>query len=111
MAKKKSSKKRTTRRHRRGMAGMGAVSNTITQVLGIVGGVAVAGYATKLLLQNQSETMKALIPVGAGAAATMLSKNEISGDDLAVLGADDEAFAMAGDDEFAVAGDELSVLG
>jgi hypothetical protein len=49
---------------------MGAINagNLLTQVGGVLAGVAAAGYINKLALRNQSENVQALAPIALGIA-------------------------------------------
>lgn len=132
MAKKRKtqSRRRSTRRRR----GLGAISPSgmIVQIGGVLAGVAAAGYLNKLALSNQSETIKSLVPIGAGIALPLVLKNELGknigagmvayggaqflrkaglgdlgegqSDEIVIAG--DDLSVIAGDDDFAMAGDD-----
>ena len=76
MARRKSHKKTTHRRRR----GMGATKikagSLLTDIGGVLAGVAAAGYLTKLALKNQSDNVQALAPIALGIATpAFLLKN------------------------------------
>jgi len=141
MARRKSTKKTTRRRSTR-RRGIGAVNiaSSLTSVAGILGGVALAGYANKLLLSRQSQMVQKIAPIALGIITPMVVKSELgrnlgngmiayggakvlqgfglAGDDTEEIsiGADDlsiiagDEYAMAGEDGYAMAGDNLAVL-
>jgi len=126
MARKKT--KKTSRRRRSfGRRGVGAINpgNLLTQIGGVLAGVAAAGYVNKLALSNQSENVKAIVPIGLGIAVpAFLLKSDfgkalgagmiayggnkfLQKAGLAGMGADDEmSVTISGDDLSVVAGDD-----
>ncbi len=131
--KRKSTKKTTTRRRRRGGVGALNANDTVMNIAGILGGVAIAGILQKTLLANKSEAIQSLVPLAAGIALPMFVKSKIgttlgSGmiafggakllkkyaniggvgefdDMMSGLGVDtDSVTLIAGDDDFAMAG-------
>jgi hypothetical protein len=136
MARKKT--KKTTRR-RSSRRGMGATkfntSELLTQIGGVVAGVAAAGYANKLLFANVSdpakkETYSMITPLALGVALPMLSKNKFAQyaglgaialagtkfltkqgvigaaeDEMSISISGDDLSVVAGDSDFAMAGD------
>jgi len=133
MARKKT--KKTTRRRSSGRRGMGAINpgNLLTQIGGVLAGVAAAGYVNKLALGNQSENVKAIVPIALGIAtpafllksdfgralgagmvayggSKFLQKAGLAGlgaaeDEMSVTISGDDLSVVAGDQDFAMAGD------
>ena len=131
MARRKSHKK-TTRRRR----GMGATKikagSLLTDIGGVLAGVAAAGYLTKLALKNQSDNVQALAPIALGIATpAFLLKNNFgralgagmiayggskflqraglaglgAADEMSVTISGDDLSVVAGDSDYAMAGD------
>lgn len=123
---KKSSRRRSSRR------GVGAIkaSNMLTQIGGVLAGVAAAGYINKLALSNQSDTIKAAAPIALGIAVPafilktefgralgagmvaygggkFLQKAGLAGteEDMSVTISGDDLSVVAGTDDYAMAGD------
>lgn len=133
MARKRT--KKTTRR-RSSRRGMGAINpgNMLTQIGGVLAGVAAAGYINKLALSNQSDTIKAVAPIALGIAVPslilksefgralgagmvaygggkFLQKAGLAGlgaaeDEMSVTISGDDLSVVAGDQDFAMAGDD-----
>lgn len=128
------SKKTTRRRRSSGRRSMGAINpgNLLTQIGGVLAGVAAAGYVNKLALGNQSENVKAIVPIALGIATPafllksdfgkalgagmiayggnkFLQKAGLAGlgadDDMSVTISGDDLSVVAGDQDFAMAGD------
>ena len=137
MAKKrKTQTHRRTSRRRRGGIGSISPSNMLVSIGGVLAGVAAAGYLNKLALANQSENVKALVPVGLGIALPLVMKNDLGknigsgmiayggasflrkaglgdlgeGQSEEIVMAGDDLSVIAGDEDFAMAGDDISVL-
>ena len=137
MAKKrKTQTRRRTSRRRRGGIGSISPSNMLVSIGGVLAGVAAAGYLNKLALANQSENVKALVPVGLGIALPLVMKNDLGknigsgmiayggasflrkaglgdlgeGQSEEIVMAGDDLSVIAGDEDFAMAGDDISVL-
>jgi len=131
MARKKT-KKTSRRRRSSGRRGVGAINpgNLLTQIGGVLAGVAAAGYINKLALANQSETVKAAAPIALGIAVPafllksdfgkalgagmvayggtkLLQKAGLAGtdDEMAITISGDDLSVVAGADDFAMAGD------
>jgi len=111
---KKTSRRRTTRRR-----GIGAVNpaNMLTSIGGVLAGVAIAGYANKLLLSSQSQMIQKVAPLALGIITPMVIKSELGkniGNGMIAYGGAKilQGFGLAGDDveEFSISGDELSVV-
>ena len=133
---RKSRKKSSPRRRSSRRRGMGAInpSNLITQIGGVLAGVAAAGYANKLLFANVSdpakkETYSMIAPLALGVALPMISKNRFAeyaglgaislagtkfltkqgvigaADEMSVTISGDDLSVVAGADDFAMAGD------
>lgn len=128
MAKRR--KKSSTRRRRSGRRGLGAINagNLLTQVGGVLAGVAAAGYLNKLALKNQSETIQSVAPIALGVAVpAFLLKSDFgkalgmgmvayggskflqkaglgATDDYSVTISGDDLSVVAGADDFAMAG-------
>lgn len=134
MAKRKT-KKSHSRRRRTGRRGIGAINtgNLLTQIGGVLAGVAAAGYLNKLALKNQSENVQALAPIALGIATpAFLLKNNLgqalgagmiayggskflqraglagvgASDEMSVTISGDDLSVVAGADDFAMAGDD-----
>lgn len=118
MARKKT--KKTTRRRTSRRRGIGAVNpgTMLTSIGGVLAGVALAGYANKLLLSSQSSTVQKVAPLALGVLTPMIIKSELGknlGAGMIAYGGSKilQGFGLAGDDsveEFSIAGDELSVI-
>jgi len=118
MAKRR--KKSHTSRRRRSRRGMGAINpgNLLSQVGGVLAGVAAAGYLNKLALKNQSETIQAVAPIALGIAVpALLLKNDFGkalGSGMVAYGGAKflQKAGLAGTDDLSVtiSGDDLSVL-
>ena len=132
MAKKRKTQKRRTTRRRRGGIGSISPSNMLVSIGGVLAGVAAAGYLNKLALANQSENVKALVPVGLGIALPLVMKNDLGknigsgmiayggasflrkaglgdlgeGQSEEIVMAGDDLSVIAGDEDFTMAGDE-----
>lgn len=122
MAKRKTKKSYKSRR-RSGGRGLGAINagNLLTQVGGVLAGVAAAGYLNKLALKNQSETVQSVAPIALGVAVPAFLLKSDFGKALGMgmvayggskflqragLGAtDDYSVTISGDDLSVVAGD------
>lgn len=135
MAKRRTTKK-TTRRRTSRRRSVGAINpaEMLTNIGGVLVGVAAAGYLNKLALKNQSETIQAVVPIAMGIVVPMVMKNELgkfAGAGLIAyggakflqkaglaglgdvsmeaypvqIGANDIS-VIAGDDDFAMAGDD-----
>ena len=131
---RKSRKKSSPRRRSSRRRGMGAINagNLLTQVGGVLAGVAAAGYINKLALKNQSENVQALAPIALGIAtpafllksqfgqalgagmvayggSKFLQKAGLAGlgaaDEMSVTISGDDLSVVAGADDFAMAGD------
>jgi hypothetical protein len=111
---KKTSRRRTTRRR-----GIGAVNpaDMLTSIGGVLAGVAIAGYANKLLLSSQSQMIQKVAPLALGIITPMVIKSELGkniGNGMIAYGGAKilQGFGLAGDDveEFSISGDELSVV-
>jgi hypothetical protein len=118
MARRKSSKKTTRRRSTR-RRGIGAINvqSSLTQIAGVLGGVALAGYANKLLLSSQSATVQKVAPLALGVLAPMVIKSELGknlGAGMIAYGGAKvlQGFGLAGDDtdEISIGADDLSVI-
>jgi hypothetical protein len=119
MARRKSSKKTTRRRSTR-RRGIGAINptNALTQVAGILGGVALAGYANKLLLSKQSSTVQKVAPIVLGVITPMVVKSDLGrnlGNGMIAYGGAKvlQGFGLAGDEmteEISIGADDLSVI-
>lgn len=130
MARKKT--KKTSRRRSSRRRGVGAMNpnNMLTQIGGVLAGVAAAGYINKLALSNQSDTIKAAAPIALGIAVPafilksefgralgagmvaygggkFLQKAGLAGteDDMSVTISGDDLSVVAGDEDFSMAGD------
>ena len=135
-------RKKTKSYRRRRVSGVGKISagGALTDIGGVLLGVAAAGYLNKLALSGKSSTVQALVPLGIGIAVPMFMKNQMGkaigagaiayggskflanmglagvGDadtlDIPVrIAGDDSLSIVAGDDDFAMAGDDaLSAL-
>lgn len=129
--------KKTTRR-RSSRRGMGATKikagSLLTDIGGVLAGVAAAGYLTKLALKNQSENIQAFAPIALGIAtpafllknnfgralgagmiayggSKFLQKAGLAGlgaaeDEMSVTISGDDLSVVAGDQDFAMAGDD-----
>lgn len=75
---KKTTKRKTTRRRR--VSGVGSLNPTeiLTQVGGVLVGVAAAGYLNKLALANKSRTIQMVVPLAAGALLPMVLKSKFA---------------------------------
>ena len=133
MAKRKKTK---TSRRRRRVSGIGKVNagSALTQIGGVLVGVAAGAYLNKLALSGKSNTIQAAVPAAAGIAVQMFLKSDLgksigsgliaygggkflSNMGLSGIGADsidlpvsisgDDTLSMvAGDDDYAMAGDD-----
>ena len=74
MAKRKSSRKRTTRRRRVGAINAG---NLVTNIAGVAVGAAAAGFITSKLLGKQSDTIKSIAAIGLGVLTPTFIKSDI----------------------------------
>lgn len=74
MAKRKSSRKRTTRRRRVGGINAG---NLVTNIAGVAVGAAAAGFITSKLLGKQSDTIKSIAAIGLGVLTPTFIKSDI----------------------------------
>jgi hypothetical protein len=74
MAKRKASRKRSTRRRRVGAINAG---NLVTNIAGVAVGAAAAGFITSKLLGKQSDTVKAIAAVGLGVLTPTFLKSDI----------------------------------
>ncbi len=119
MARRKSTKKTTRRRSTR-RRGIGAINiaSSLTSVAGILGGVALAGYANKLLLSKQSRTIQNFGPIALGILTPMVVKSELGrnlGNGMIAYGGAKvlQGFGLAGDEmteEISIGADDLSVI-
>lgn len=120
MARRKSSKKTTRRRssRRRGIGALN-VGSSINQIAGVLGGVALAGYANKLLLSKQSSTIQKVAPIAFGILTPMVVKSELGknlGAGMIAYGGAKvlQGFGLAGDmtegEEISIGADDLSVI-
>ena len=120
MAKRKTSKPSRRRSRRRGVGSIN-LGGSIQEMLGVAIGVAVAGYANKLLLANQSPMIQTIAPLGAGVLLPSVMKTPMGksiGQGMVAVGVNrllqNAGLAgMAGDgdsDTFVVSGDDLSVV-
>lgn len=75
MAKRKATRKRSTRSRRR----VGAINagNIITNIAGVAVGAAAAGFITSKLLEKQKPTIKALTAVGLGVLTPTFLKSDL----------------------------------
>lgn len=118
MARKKS--KKTTRRRTSRRRGIGAVNpaNMVTSIGGVLAGVALAGYANKLLLSSQSATIQKVAPLALGILTPMVIKTELGkniGNGMIAYGGAKilQGFGLAGDDsveEFSIGADDIAVV-
>lgn len=118
MARRKSTKKTSRRRSTR-RRGIGAINpaNALTQIAGVLGGVALAGYANKLLLSKQSSTVQKVAPIALGIITPMVVKSELGrnlGSGMIAYGGAKvlQGFGLAGDnsEEISIGADDLSVI-
>jgi hypothetical protein len=120
MAKRKTSKPSRRRSRRRGVGSLN-LGSSIQDMLGLAIGVAVAGYANKLLLANQSNLIQTAAPLGAGILLPSVMKTPMGkaiGQGMIAVGvnrllSNAGLAGMAGDgdsDTFIVSGDDLSVV-
>lgn len=119
MARKKS-RKTTTRRRSTRRRGVGAINagNMLTSIGGVLAGVAIAGYANKLLLSSQSATVQKVAPLALGVLAPMVIKSELGknlGAGMIAYGGSKilQGFGLAGDDsveEFSIGADDIAVV-
>lgn len=118
MARKKS-RKTTTRRRSSRRRGIGAVNpgTMLTSIGGVLAGVALAGYANKLLLSSQSATVQKVAPLALGVLTPMVIKSELGknlGAGMIAYGGSKilQGFGLAGDDveEFTISGDDIAVV-
>jgi hypothetical protein len=133
MARKKT-RKTTRSRRRRSVGATGKINagNLLTQIGGVLAGVAAAGYVNKLALSSQSDNVKAIVPIALGIATPafllksdfgkalgagmiayggnkFLQKAGLAGlgadDDMSVTISGDDLSVVAGADDYAIAGD------
>lgn len=133
MAKRKSTKKTTHRRRRRGVGGIKA-GDSIMQAGYVILGVAAAGVLKKTVLANKSPMVQAIVPIVLGIGIPMMIKSDIgkfAGLGLVAVGgagllqkfgigdlgndnlmaipmqiSGDDISVIAGDEDFAMAGDD-----
>jgi len=81
MAKRKSSKKTTRRRSRRGMNGLGSITSSIMPILGLAGGAIASKMVSKALKPKdatpENKMLTQGVPVLAGFALSAFVKNPI----------------------------------
>jgi hypothetical protein len=75
MARRKSSRKKTTHRRRR-VGGINA-GNLVTNIAGVAVGAAAAGFITSKILGKQSDTIKAVAAIGLGVITPNFLKSDI----------------------------------
>jgi hypothetical protein len=125
MARRKTTRKKTTSRRRYSKRGMGAINvqSTLMTIGGVLGGVAIAGYLNKSVLSTMNSKVQIGAPIGLGAVMPMLLKSELGKNlglgmiayggsklltsfGIAGMGEDTDTFQISGDDLSVVAGDD-----